>query len=184
LLNFEPRIGFAWIQAAEDARTRRFRHFDVLPLLTNSIFHFNVLSIRAVYFANTLQPGMFPTGAFRNSSNQSNSGLPLRRIQSKRDYVMRVESGCGPRTDVALSFTLLCRFREFTSLSRGHIDMVLPTLTAQGMCSRPPPRATRSTPISAVSIDSVASQFFYDALQADVANALPMDFDFMPLTLG
>ena len=45
-------------------------------------------------FANTLQPGMFPTGAFQHFSNQSTSGLATCvEFNPKRDYVMQWNLG-------------------------------------------------------------------------------------------
>jgi hypothetical protein len=45
-------------------------------------------------FANTLQPGMFPTGAFQQFSNQSTSGLATYvEFNPKRDYVMQWNLG-------------------------------------------------------------------------------------------
>jgi hypothetical protein len=58
-------------------------------------------------FANTLQPGMLPTGAFQQFSNQSTSGLATYvEFNPKRDYVMQWNLGVARELTSTLSFTL------------------------------------------------------------------------------
>ena len=184
LRNFEPRIGFAWNPSGGKALVRGgFGIFDVLPLP----YEFNLSFQRAVpfvqsIFATTLQPGMFPTGAFQQFSNQSNSGLATYvEFNPKRDYVMQWNLGVARELTSTLSFTLGYVGSRGVHLPYrvDNIDMVLPTLTDAGYVF-PATSVSHTINPNFGRINSTLWQTssFYDALQADVAKRIAHGFEF------
>ena len=175
LRNFEPRIGFAWNPRGGNTLLRGgFGIFDVLPLpyeFQNS-FQLAVPFVRSI-FANTLQPGMFPTGAFQTFSSQSNFGLATHvEFKPKRNYVMQWNLGLARELTSTLSLTIGYVGSRGVHLPYrvDNIDMVLPTLTPSGYVF--PPTATSQTLNPNFGrIDATLWQAgsFYHALQADVS---------------
>ena len=183
LRNFEPRIGFAWNPGGGKTLVRGgFGIFDVLPLP----YEFNLSFQRAVpfvqsIFATTLQPGMFPTGAFQQFSNQSNSGLATYvEFNPKRDYVMQWNLGVARELTSTLSFTLGYVGSRGVHLPYrvDNIDMVLPTLTDAGYVF-PATSVSHTINPNFGRLNSTLWQTssFYDALQADVAKRIAHGFE-------
>ena len=175
LRNFEPRVGFGWNPRAGKTLVRGgFGIFDVLPLPYEfqSSFQLAVPFVQSV-FANTLQPGMFPTGAFQAFGDQSNFGLgSFYEFHPKRNYVMQWNLGIARELTSTLSLTIGYVGSRGVHLPYrvDNIDMVLPTLTPAGYVF--PPTATSSTLNPNFGrINSILWQAssFYHALQADVA---------------
>ncbi|NDQ57065.1 MAG: TonB-dependent receptor [Acidipila sp.] len=174
LRNFEPRFGFAWNPRAGKTLLRGgFGIFDVLPLpyeFQNS-FQRAVPFVQTI-FASTLQPGMFPTGAFQQFSMQANFGLATYvEFHPKRNYVMQWNLGIARELSSTLSVTIGYVGSRGVHLPyrMDNIDMVLPTLTPTGYVF--PPTATSSTLNPNFGrIDSMLWQASsaYNALQADM----------------
>jgi hypothetical protein len=184
LRNFEPRVGFAWNPRGGRTLIRSgFGIFDVLPLP----YEFNLSFQRAVpfvqsIFANTLQPGLFPTGAFQQFSTQSTSGLATYvEFKPKRNYVMQWNLGVARELTSTLAVTIGYVGSRGVHLPYrvDNIDMVLPTLTPAGYVF---PLASTSQTLNPNfgRIDSTLWQAnsFYDALQADVAKRISHGVDF------
>src|ERR1700736_2512081 len=109
LRNFEPRIGFGWNPRAGKTLLRGgFGIFDVLPLPYEFTSSFQLAEpFVSSVFANTLQPGMFPTGAFQAFGNQTNFGLgSFYEFHPKRNYVMQWNLGIARELTSTLSLTI------------------------------------------------------------------------------
>jgi len=175
LRNFEPRVGFAWNPRAGKTLLRGgFGIFDVLPLPYEfqSSFQLAEPFVSSV-FANTLQPGMFPTGAFQAFGAQTNFGLgSFYEFHPKRNYVMQWNLGIARELSSTLSLTVGYVGSRGVHLPYrvDNIDMVLPTLTPTGYVF--PPTATSSTlnpNFGRINSTLWQASSFYHALQADVA---------------
>jgi hypothetical protein len=191
LRNFEPRLGLAWNPHGGKTLVRGgFGMFDVLPLP----YEFNLSFQRAVpfvhsIFANTLQPGLFPTGAFQQFSNQATSGLATYvEFNPKRNYVMQWNLGIARELSSTLSLTVGYVGSRGVHLPYrvDNIDMVLPTLTPTGYVF-PPTAISQTLNPNFGRIDSTLWQAssFYDALQADIAKRITHGVEFhAAYTLG
>ncbi|MEY2414564.1 MAG: hypothetical protein QOD84_3170 [Acidobacteriaceae bacterium] len=174
LRNFEPRVGFAWNPHGGKTLVRGgFGIFDVLPLPYEfqSSFQLAVPFVRSI-FANSLQPGMFPTGAFQQFGSQSNFGLGTYvEFHPKRNYVMQWNLGIARELTSTLSLTIGYVGSRGVHLPYrvDNIDMVLPTLTPTGYVF--PPTATSSTlnpNFGRINSTLWQANSFYHALQADM----------------
>jgi hypothetical protein len=175
LRNFEPRVGFAWNPRAGKTLVRGgFGIFDVLPLPYEfeSSFQLAEPFVSSV-FANTLQPGMFPTGAFQAFGNQSNFGLgSFYEFHPKRNYVMQWNLGIARELTSTLSLTVGYVGSRGVHLPYriDNIDMVLPTLTPAGYVFPPTATSTTLNPnFGRINSTLWQASSFYHALQADVA---------------
>jgi hypothetical protein len=178
LRNFEPRVGFAWNPRSGRTLLRGgFGIFDVLPLPYEfqSSFQLDVPFVQSI-FANTLQPGMFPTGAFQQFSNQSNFGLATYvEFHPKRNYVMQWNLGVARELSSTLSLTVGYVGSRGVHLPYrvDNIDMVLPTLTSTGYVFPPTPTSTTLNPnFGRINSTLWRANSFYHALQADITKSV------------
>jgi len=184
LRNFEPRVGLAWNPRGGKTLIRSgFGIFDVLPLP----YEFNLSFQRAVpfvqaIFADVLQPGMFPTDAFQQFHNQSNSSLAtFVQYNPKRNYVMQWNLGVARELTSTLAVTIGYVGSRGVHLPYrvDNIDMVLPTLTPSGYVF-PPVSTSQTLNPNFGRINSTLWQAssFYDALQADITKRLSHGVEF------
>src|SRR6202158_6025294 len=175
LRNFEPRVGFAWHTRAGKTLLRGgFGIFDVLPLPYEFTSSFQLAEpFVSSVFANTLQPGMFSTGAFQAFGNQSNFGLgSFYEFHPKRNYVMQWNLGIARELTSTLSLTIGYVGSRGVHLPYriDNIDMVLPTLTSTGYVFPPAATSTTLNPnFGRINSTLWQASSFYHALQADVA---------------
>jgi hypothetical protein len=175
LRNFEPRVGFGWNPRAGKTLVRGgFGIFDVLPLPYEfqSSFQLAEPFVSSV-FANTLQPGMFPTGAFQAFGDQTNFGLgSFYEFHPKRNYVMQWNLGIARELTSTLSVTVGYVGSRGVHLPYriDNIDMVLPTLGPTGYVFPPTATSTTLNPnFGRINSTLWQASSFYHALQADIA---------------
>jgi hypothetical protein len=191
LRNFEPRVGFAWNPRGGKTLFRGgFGVFDVLPLP----YEFTLSFQRAYPFVRTIvgvnpDPGSFPTGAYTQFVNDSNTNLAYyAEGNPKRNYVMQWNVSVARELSSTLAVTVgYVGSRGIHQPYRvDNIDMVLPTLTPAGYLwpcgpdTKGNPCVAGFLPTGAASsklntkfgrIDATLWQAnsFYDAMQVDVA---------------
>jgi hypothetical protein len=205
LRNFEPRLGFAWNPRGGKTLIRSgFGIFDVLPLP----YEFNLSFQRAVpfaqaIFANVLQPGSFPTGAFQQFSTQSTSALATYvEFKPKRNYVMQWNLSVARELTSTLAVTVGYVGSRGVHLPYrvDNIDMVLPTPTPAGYVwpcgpdgkgnpcatgflptgsqANPIPSAALNPNFGRINSTLWQASSFYDGLQADIAKRISHGVEF------
>ena len=204
LRNFEPRVGFAWDPRGGKTLFRGgFGVFDVLPLPYEFTLTFQGAEpyVQRVV-ANTLSPGMFPTGAYQDFSNQTNSALAYYPEQDpKRNYVMQWNFGVARELTSTLALTVgyVGSRGVHMPYRMDNIDMVLPTLTSAGYLwpcgpNGTPgvscavgylPNGTQGNPIPSSPLNPNFGRIpatlwqansFYDALQVDLTKRVSHGF--------
>ena len=207
LRDFEPRLGFAWNPRGGKTLFRGgFGVFDVLPLPYEFTLSFQraAPNVRTIVGEN-LSPGLFPTGAYQQLVNQSNTNLAYyAEAAPKRNYVMQWNLSVARELTSTLAVTV-----GYVG-SRGvhqpyrvdNIDMVLPTPTSAGYLwptpntaplatSSPPTCADGSAPTSTgcpwpkvnpnfgrINATLWQANSFYDAMQVDVAKRVSHGIQF------
>jgi Carboxypeptidase regulatory-like domain/TonB-dependent Receptor Plug Domain len=203
LRNFEPRVGFAWNpNGGKNLIRGGFGVFDVLPLP----YEFTLSFQRAFPFvqtivANSLSPGSFPTEAFNQFSNQSNTNLAAYvQHDPKRNYVMQWNLSVARELSSSLSVTVgyVGSRGVHQPYRMDNIDMVLPTLTPSGYqwpcgpdgngnsCAvgflpsgtqaNPTPSAVLNPNFGRINATLWQANSFYDAMQVDVTKRVSHGF--------
>ena len=137
LRNFEPRLGLAWNPGGGKTLVRAgFGMFDVLPLPYEFTLSFQGAEpfVQRIV-ANTLSPGMFPTGAYNQFSQSTNTSLAYYPQQDpKRNYVMQWNLSVARELTNTLALTVGYVGSRGVHLPYrlDNMDMVLPTLTSAG----------------------------------------------------
>ena len=205
LRNFEPRLGFAWNPRAGKTLVRAgFGMFDVLPLpyVFTLTFQGAEPFVQRIV-ANTLSPGMFPTGAYNQFSTDTNTSLAYYPQQDpKRNYVMQWNLSVARELTPTLALTVGYVGSRGVHLPyrNDNIDMVLPALTsagylwpipetspvpAGGVCANGSNPTSTGCPWPTLNpnfgrIESTLSQAnsFYDAMQVDFAKRVSRGIQF------
>jgi hypothetical protein len=206
LRNFEPRLGFAWNPRSGKTLVRGgFGIFDVLPLP----YEFTLSFQRAAPFVRTIvgpEPGAgsFPTGAYREFINNSNTNLAYyAENKPKRNYVMQwnlsVARELSPTLEVTVGYVGSRGVHQPYRVD--NIDMVLPTLTSAGYLwpcgpngtpgvtcavgflpsgtqSNPVPSSVLNPNFGRVNATLWQAHSFYDAMQVDVAKRVSHGIQF------
>jgi hypothetical protein len=206
LLNFEPRLGFAW--NPRDGKTLfrgGFGIFDVLPLPYEfTLTYQRVLPFVQQIVGENLPAGSFPTGAFEQLVGQTTSGTAyFPNTNPKRNYVMQWNMSVARELTSTLALTV-----GYVG-SRGvhqpyrvdNIDMVLPTTLSSAGYLWPCgpdghgnscqtgflPTGTPTSPILTSKLNPNFGRInatlwqansFYDAMQVDVAKRVSHGFTF------
>ena len=142
--DFEPRVGFAWNMTSSTLVRGGFGMFDVLPFayeFNNTITSPSPFTRRVV--AEVLPAGTFPTGAYNEFSQESNTGwMVYFQHDPKRDYVMQWNFSVARELTPSLALTVgyVASRGVHQPYRMDNIDMVLPTLTPTGYVF--PPTAT------------------------------------------
>ena len=205
LRNFEPRLGFAWNPHSGKTLFRGgFGIFDVLPLP----YEFNLSFQRAAPFVRTIvgdnpAAGSFPTGAYDQFINQSNTNLAYYADPNpKRNYVMQWNLSVARELSSTLALTVgYVGSRGIHQPYRvDNIDMVLPTPSSAGYLWPIPNTASPATSTTCsdgstptptgcpwaklnpnfgrVNATLWQANSFYDAMQVDIAKRVSHGFQF------
>lgn len=205
LRNFEPRLGLAWNPRGGKTLVRAgFGMFDVLPLPYEFTLSFQGAQpfVQRV-IANTLSPGMFPTGAFNQFSANTDTSLAYYPEQDpKRNYVMQWNLSIAREltNTMSLTFGYVGSRGVHLPYRNDNIDMVLPTLTSAGYLwpipnAAPPPSsgvcADGSAPLASgcpwptlnpnfgrIPATLWQANSFYDAMQVDFAKRVSHGIQF------
>jgi hypothetical protein len=179
LRNFEPRLGFAWSPFTGDKTIVRagFGIFDVLPLPYEFTLTIpNAAPFAAQIFAETLPPGSFPVGAYRQfSTSGAVSRAGYTEHAPKRNYVMQWNFNLERQFAGGLTATLgyVGSHGVHEPFRQDNFDMVLPTLTAAGYLFPSPDTSTTLNP----NFGRIAGALWqagssYQALQAVLSKSL------------
>ena len=205
LRNFEPRVGFAWNPGGSRTLIRGgFGIFDVLPLPYEfSISYQHAVPFVQEIFGNSVPAGSFPTGAFQQLANLSNSSRSVYVEHApKRNYVMQWNLSAARELSSTLALTVgyVGSRGVHQPYKADNIDMVLPTATPAGYvwpcgpdgngnpCARGfLPTGTQANPLPSVALNPNFGRIsanlwqansFYDALQVNLTKRVSHGFQF------